>query len=123
MRNTTKAILIIGAFILTVGSCQKQSITPTKIDMGKESTQMSFASPVYLNNTNTHAVSVNTTIGAKYSVQVVDISGDVVLSQGLTSDQEIETVNLNLKDKSKGVYDLIFIDIKGNEIKQPLIIR
>lgn len=123
MKKTTKALIIIGSIILTIGSCQKENIQKVKIDMGKESTQMNFTSPAYLTNTNNYTFSVNTTIGAKYSVQVVNLNGEVILSQGLTSDQSIETISVDLKDKPKGVYDLIFIDIKGNEIKQPLIIK
>ena len=123
MKNTTKALIIIGSIILTIGSCQKENIKPVKIDLGKESTEMNFTSQPILNNTNIYSFSVNTTIGAKYSVQVVNIDGEVVETQGLTSDEKIETVNVDVKNKSKGVYDLIFIDTKGNEIKQPLIVK
>lgn len=124
MKNTTKAILIIMAFILTIGSCQKETtVKPAKIDLGKQSLSMNFASQVMLVNSNTYSFDVYTTIGSKYSIQVTDIKGDVLLSQGLTSDEVKETITLNMEKYPKGVYDLIFMDIQGNEIKQPLIIK
>lgn len=124
MKKTTKAILIIGAFILTIGSCQKEtSVKPAKIDFGTKSTSMNFASQIMLVNTNVYAFDVYTTPGAKYSIQVTDIKGDVVLSQGLSADEEKETITVNMGKYPKGVYDLIFMDIQGNEIKQPLIIK
>lgn len=122
MKNTTKALIIIMSFILTIGSCRKSDYVPTpKMDLGKVSTSMSFASkPTVENN---YTVSVNVTPGSKYSVQITDIKGDVLSSQGLNADEAKETVKLDVDKIKSGMYDLIFIDTKGDEIKQPLIIK
>jgi hypothetical protein len=122
MKNTTKALIIIVSFILTIGSCRKSDYVPApKMDLGKVSTSMRFNSkPTSENN---YTFSVNVTPGSKYSVQITDFKGDVLSSQGLNADEPTETIKLDVEKISKGQYDLIFIDTKGDEIKQPLIIK
>jgi len=122
MKNTTKALIIIVSFILTIGSCRKSDYVPApKMDLGKVSTSMSFTSkPTTENN---YTFSVNVTPGSKYSAQITDFKGDVLFSQGLNADEPTETIKLDVEKISKGQYDLIFIDTKGDEIKQPLIIK
>jgi hypothetical protein len=120
MKN--KIIFIIFTLILTIGSCRKTDIVPTpKLDLGKVSTTMSFTSTPTLENQYTFGA--NVTPGSKYSVQISDFSGDIVSSQGLTADEEIETIKLNVEKINKGQYYLIFINTKGEEIKQILIIK
>ena len=118
-----KIILII-TFIVIIASCRKSEYIPTpKIDLGKVSTDMSFTSQPLLHNTNTYSFQVKVTPGSKYSVQIADLSGEIFKSQGLVAKEEVETIELNTEKLPKGIYDLIFINIKGDEIKQPLIIR
>lgn len=122
MRNTTKAIAIILIFILTIGSCQKETIKPAKIDLGVKSTNMKFNSPaVQIGEIAVFTVSV--TPGSKYSIQITDINGDVKLTKGILADNYNESISLDVSKISVGAYDLIFIDVQGNEIKQPLIIK
>ena len=117
-----KITFVIFALILMIGSCRKSDYVPTpKIELGKVSTMMSFASKPSVENNYT--VLVNVTPGAKYSVQITDLKGDVLSSQGLNADEAVETVKLDVEKISRGQYDLIFIDTKGDEIKQPLIIK
>jgi hypothetical protein len=117
-----KITFVIFALILIIGSCKKVDIVPTpKLDLGKVSTTMSFTSTPTLENKYTFGV--NVTPGSKYSVQISDFSGDVVSSQGLTADQQIETIKLDIEKINKGQYYLIFINTKGEEIKQILIIK
>ena len=106
-----------------MGSCQKQNITPSKqFPLGIKSLSMDFAtSPTQINNNITFKV--NVTSGSKYSFQITDFKGEVIQSQGLTADASTETVSINVNKINMGVYDLIFMDIEGNEIKQPLIIK
>lgn len=124
MRNTTKALIIIFSIILTIGSCRKSDYVPApKLDLGKVSTTMSFASQIMLVNTNTYSFDVYTTIGSKYSIQVANMEGKVLLSKGLVADEVKENVTLNIENYPKGIYELIFIDTQGKEIKQPLIVK
>lgn len=122
MKNTTKALIIIFSIILTIGSCRKSDYVPApKLDLGKVSTTMSFTSiPTKENN---YSFGVNVTPGSKYSVQITDIKGDVLYSQGVNADEPVELVKIDTEKISKGQYELIFIDTKGKEIKQILIIK
>ena len=121
-----KILFVLTAITLTIGSCRKSDyvpqIIPTAIDLGNKSTTMNFKSEtVQLNNTVSFDVAV--TEGSKYSFQIVDFKGDVVLTQGLNADDATEKVTLNIDKIAVGAYDLIFIDTEGNEIKKPLIIK
>jgi hypothetical protein len=121
-----KILFVLTAITLTIGSCRKSDyvpqIIPTAIDLGNKSTTMNFKSEtVQLNNTVSFDVAV--TEGSKYSFQIVDFKGDVVLTEGLNADNATEKVTLNISKIAPGAYDLIFIDIQGNEIKKPLIIK
>ena len=121
-----KILFVLTAITLTIGSCRKSDyvpkIKPTAIDLGNKSTTMNFKSEtVQLNNTVSFDVAV--TEGSKYSFQIVDFKGDVVLTEGLNADNITEKVTLNINKITPGAYDLIFIDIQGNEIKKPLIIK
>jgi hypothetical protein len=121
-----KILFVLAAITLTIGSCRKSDyvpqIKPTSIDLGNKSTAMNFKSEtVQLNNTVSFDVAV--TQGSKYSFQIVDFKGDVVLTEGLNADNTTEKVTLNIDKITPGAYDLIFIDIQGNELKKPLIIK
>ena len=72
---------------------------------------------------NNYTLSVNVTPGSKYSVQITNIEGDVLSSQGLNADEKLEVVKLNTSKINSGVYDLIFMDVEGNELKYPIIIK
>jgi len=117
-----KITFIIFTLILIIGSCRKSDYVPApKIELGKVSTMMSFASKPSVENNYT--VLVNVTPGAKYSVQITDLKGDVMSSQGLNADEAVETIKLNVDRINPGVYDLIFIDTKGSELKYPIVIK
>lgn len=119
-----KIIFILLLIVLTIDSCRKSDYIPApKIDLGKTSTEMGYITTPVLNNSNSFTFEVKVTPGAKYSFQVTDIKGDVIKSQGLTADQEIEFVTLDVSKITSGVYDLIFIDTKGNELKYPIVIK
>ena len=120
MKN--KIIFIIFTLILTIGSCRKTGIVLTpKLDLGKVSTTMSFTSTPTLENQYTFGV--NVTPGSKYSIQITNISGKVLHSQGLNADEPIEVIKLNTEKIESGMYDLIFINTQGGELKHPLIIK
>lgn len=106
--------------IVLIYACTKHIDTPvTPIDFGVKSTAISFASlPTVSNGTVTF--SVKTTPGAKYSIQVTDLSGDIKVKQGLLATDTLQKVSLPLDKVAVGIYDVVVMDIKGNEIKQPI---
>lgn len=119
-----KIIFILFAIVLTIDSCRKSEYVPApKIDLGKVPTEMGYITTPILNNTNRFVFQVKVTPGAKYSFQVTNIKGDVIESQGLVADQETETITLDVSKVPSGMYDLIFIDTKGNELKYPIVIK
>jgi hypothetical protein len=80
---------------------------------------MNFSSLPTVNN-GTVTFDLQTTPGAKYSIQVTDISGDIKVKQGLLATDTIQKVSLSLDKIGVGIYDVVVMDIKGNEIKQPI---
>jgi hypothetical protein len=117
-------IIILVAIILTIAGCKKTEIIPAikPINLGTKSTSMNFNSETTQVGNNV-SFSVVVTPGSKYSFQVTDFKGDVIKSQGLVADETLENITINLDKVDVGVYDLIFIDTQGNEIKKPLIIK
>lgn len=107
--------------ILILIACTKVATVPTPqvIDLGKPSMRMSFKSAPVITNGNV-VFSIQTTVGAKYSVQVVDIAGDVKVKQGVLADKEVETIILPLDKVNAGAYDIVILDVAGAEIKQPI---
>jgi hypothetical protein len=108
--------------IVVLIACTKHVdvVTPETIDFGKQSTGMSFTSfPITSNGTVTFSVQV--TPGSKYSIQVINISGDIKVKQGLLAKDTIEKITVPLNQIGTGIYDVVVMDIQGNEIKQPII--
>jgi hypothetical protein len=66
-------------------------------------------------------VKVNTTIGAKYSLQLHDISAKEPLkTKGFTATEEESTLVIDLASVPRGLYDLTLTDISGNTSKLPI---
>jgi len=109
------------AIIVLLIACTKHfdSLPTATIDLGKQSNAISFASlPTVSNGVVTF--DVQTTPGAKYSIQITDISGDIKVKQGLLATDTLQKVSLPLDKLGVGIYDVTVMDIKGNEIKQPI---
>ena len=102
-------------------SCTKIDIpTPQVIDLGKLSTSTAIKSINQLGNVVTAIF--ETTVGAKYSVQIVPFGSDEpVKKEGFTA-TETETKKIyDLSNLARKDYDLIFIDVSGKEVKYPII--
>lgn len=113
-------MLVIG---LLISSCRKESSLNIKpVDFGKTSNELRFVTNS-VNNNNNAVVTIGVTPGSKYSVQITDIAGETVSSKGLIADEVVEIVTLDTKDLRTGLYDVVVIDIKGKEIKQPINIK
>ena len=102
-------------------SCTKIDMpTPQVIDLGKLSTSTAIKS---INQSGNVVTAIfETTIGAKYSVQIVPFGSDEpVKKEGFTA-TETETKKIyDLSNLARKDYDLIFIDVSGKEVKYPII--
>jgi hypothetical protein len=123
MKHINKILIIIGIIILTTGSCKKQhNIKIPDIKTENNTSQMEYKSEItQINKIINFKVAVNPS--SKYSFQISDIRGEVIYSKGLTADNIIEDVTLDISKIESGAYDLIFISVEGKEIKKPLIIK
>lgn len=110
--------IYIAIIVLLIACTKHIDVVTPEINLGKTSTGMEFTSSPVVNNGKV-TFSIRVTPDAKYSVQIVDISGDVKVKQGLTAIDTIQKISLPL-DKV-GAFDVVILDIKGNEIKQPII--
>ena len=73
---------------------------------------------------NTVTAEFETTVGSKYSVQIVPFGSDEpAKKEGFTATDITTKKVYDLSTLAKKDYDLIFIDISGNETKYPLIIK
>ena len=120
--KTIQKLLGLGFLTTLVAlSCTKIDIpTPQVIDLGKLSTSTAIKS---INQSGNVVTAIfETTIGAKYSVQIVPFGSDEpVKKEGFTA-TETETKKIyDLSNLARKDYDLIFIDVSGKEVKYPII--
>ena len=121
-----KVILVILTFIVGVASCRKSDYVPTikpnKIDLGTKSTSTGIKTITQTGNIV--VAQFETTVGAKYSVQIIPFgSEEPVKKEGFTANDDITTKTYDLSTLPKKDYDLLFIDVEGKEVKFPLIIK
>jgi hypothetical protein len=125
MKETNKllAIYLLFVGIFVVYSCTKVELPePEPINLGVQSTSTSIKSITQSGNIITAEFS--TTVGAKYSVQVVPFGKEEpVKKEGFTATEETTKKVINLTSLPKQDYDLIFIDINGKEVKHPIVIK
>jgi hypothetical protein len=117
-------ILGLGFLIILITlSCKKVDlIKPNIIDLGVKPTSTSIKS--INQNNNMVSVVLETTVGSKYSLQIIPFGDDTPVKKlGFTA-TDIETKKIiDLADLPKKDYDMIFIDISGNQIKYPITIK
>ena len=118
-----KVILVILTFIVGVASCRKSDIVPMpKIDLGTKSTSTAIKS--IMQTDNTVVAQFETTVGAKYAVQIVPFgSEEPVKNYSFTATDDATTKTYDLSGLVRSDYDLIFIDVDGKEVKYPLVIK
>jgi len=110
--------------VLFLAACTKIAPVPSPapIDLGVKSNSTSIKSIYQAGNVVT--AEFETTVGAKYSVQIVPFGKDEpVKKDGFTATDITTKKVYDLSTLSKKDYDLIFIDISGKETKYPLIIK
>ena len=115
-----KATLIMVMFL---AACTKIAPIPQQtIDLGIQSQNTGIKSIVQVNNTVTAVF--ETTVGAKYSIQIIPFGSDEPSKkEGFTASETTTTKVFNLSNLAKKDYDLIFIDVSGKEVKYPIIIK
>ena len=116
---------LIPILLLLIVGCTKvdiQPVQPEVIDLGNNpiSTSISRIS----RSENTIFVEFNVTPGAKYSVQFVPFNSDEpVKIEGFTASSASIIKTYDLSSLKKMDYNLIFIDVKGNEVKYPILVK
>jgi hypothetical protein len=118
-----KVILIILTFIVGVASCRKSDYVPMpKIDLGTKSISTGIKTITQTNNTV--VAQFETTIGAKYAVQIIPFgSEEPIKKDAFTATDDVTTKTYDLSTLPKRDYDLLFIDVEGKEVKYPLTIK
>ena len=118
-----QVILVILTIIVALGSCRKSDIVPMpKIDLGTKSTSTAIKS--IMQTDNTVVAQFETTVGAKYAVQIVPFgSEEPVKNYSFTATDDATTKTYDLSGLVRSDYDLIFIDVDGKEVKYPLVIK
>jgi len=104
-------------------SCKKAVLQqPQIIDLGTTSTSTAIKSIAQTGNIVT--AEFETTIGAKYSVQIIPIGSETPSKkEGYTATETVTKKVYDLSDLTKKDYDLVFIDISGKEVKYPIVIK
>ena len=120
MRRISELSLVLFLFIV---ACTKVANVPAPIDLGKESTSTAIANLSTAITAGEVDVTMNVTPGAKYSIQLIDLKGDVKYATGFTADNDLVVKKLNYSDVNSGDYTITLIDIKGNEYKRSLTIK
>jgi len=116
-----KAVLIMVMFLV---ACTKIAPTPqpTTIDLGVTATSTGIKSIKQAGNVVT--AEFETTVGAKYSVQIIPFGSDEPSKkEGFTANETVTKKVFDLSNLAKKDYDLIFIDVSGKEVKYPIIIK
>ena len=109
--------------VMFLAACTKIDLpAPQVIDLGIQSQATGIKSIVQTNNTVTAVF--ETTPGSKYSVQVIPFGSEKPsFKEGFTASDATTQKIYNLSTLTKSDYDLIFIDISGNEVKYPIVIK
>lgn len=66
---------------------------------------------------------INVEPTVKYNITVQSFNGKIIKSLGFSSVNSVVERVEDFSNLENGIYDLILIDLKGNETKTPLIIK
>ena len=109
-------------FILVLIACTKVVSTPV-IELGEQAkvTQINSVNPPI--STGKVIANLSVTPGAKYSLQLIDLKGDVKYATGFTADKDLIIKELDYSDVNSGDYTVTLIDIFGTEYKRNITIK
>lgn len=118
-------LVLLGVYILSLlvlFACTKVVSTPV-IELGEQAkvTQINSVNPPI--STGKVIANLSVTPGAKYSIQLIDLKGDVKSSTGFTADKELVIKELDYSEVNSGDYTVELIDIFGKEYKRNITIK
>ncbi|NBW33773.1 MAG: hypothetical protein EBR30_01810 [Cytophagia bacterium] len=93
------------------------------IDLGKTSTKTTITDVDPAITKGGLTVTMSVTTGAKYSIQVIDLKGDVKNSLGFLANEDTVVKKLNYSSLENGDYALVLVDISGREYKRYITIK
>ena len=108
--------------ILVLIACTKVVSTPV-IELGEQAkvTKINSVNPPI--STGKVIANLSVTTGAKYSVQLIDLKGDVKYATGFTANKDLVIKELDYSDVNSGDYSVVLIDISGKEFKRNITIK
>jgi hypothetical protein len=108
--------------IILIIACTKVISTPV-IELGKEATSTTINSVTPPISSGKVIANITVTPGAKYSLQLIDMKGDVKSATGFTADKELVIKELDYSDVKSGDYTVTLVDISGKEYKRNITIK
>jgi hypothetical protein len=122
MNKKLITILIILGFVVGCKKFEDAYLETPQINLGKMPELTAIKLVKQENNIVTAVFS--TTPGAKYSIQIIPFGSETpILKEGFTANNTEASRIFDLSNLPKKDYDLIFIDISGNEVKYPITIK
>lgn len=117
--------VLFGVYLLSILlliACTKVASTPV-IELGVQAkmTQINSVNPPI--STGKVIANLSVTPGAKYSLQLIDLKGDVKYSTGFTADKDLIIKELDYSDVNSGDYVVTLVDIFGKEYKRNITIK
>jgi hypothetical protein len=122
MKELRTLFAIYLSCIILMIACSKVVSTPT-IELGKQSTSTKINSVEPPVSSGKVVANLSVTIGSKYSLQLINLKGDVVESTGILADKELVVKELDYSDHINGDYTVVLIDIFGTEYKRNITIK
>lgn len=117
MKKTIAFLLIVA-----LAACQDIETLEKETSLGSNPESTDITSLVVEGKQAT--IVANTTVGAKYSVQVYKFGNTEPLKTvGFTATSVATIKTIQLDTLSRGLYDLTLTDVSGVTIKKPLIIN
>ena len=122
MKELRTLLGIYFLIIILLIACSKVVPTPV-IELGKQATSTKINDVTPPISTGKVIANMTVTPGAKYSLQLIDLKGDVKYATGFTADKELIIKELDYSDVNSGDYTVTLIDIFGTEYKRNITIK
>lgn len=122
MKELRTLLGIYFLIIILVIACSKVVSTPV-IELGKQATSTKINDVTPPISTGKVIANITVTPGSKYSLQLIDLKGDVKSATGFTADKELIVKELDYSDINSGDYTVTLIDIFGTEYKRNITIK